>query len=231
MKIKTKELNIKKFLIIFFIIISLSSCFKEKEISTKSLLSSYNKETYKIDLSNNSLKKIHALSKYLSWDILEETRVIDLSWNNIESIDTLAFKWFKKLEEINLSWNKIIWINLENVSAEDINLSNNNIEKVNILWNSITKINLSSNSLQYWSDIVLPASLIRLDISKNSLSNLDWFEKFKNIQNLNLMWNNLEDKHFVNLKDYKKLKNLNMSENNITKKALERINQFNIKNG
>lgn len=217
----------KKIIIMLIVLLSLSSCFKEKEINESLLIEKYNQETLTLDLSNNSIEEIPNLADFLTWSTLKEIKYINLSGNKIKNVKLLSFDKFTSLEEIDLSNNQITWINLQKVNSEKINLNNNEIEKISISGSWILEIDLGDNLLTFWGDIKLPSTITTLNLEKNNLQNLDWFKNYRLIKEINLNSNKLDNKDLENLKWYRNLKKLEISNNNLSEKDLERIKKFN----
>lgn len=173
----------KKIILLFILSIFLVSCFTMK-VSTKSLLNSIDTNTHTLELSNKGFNKLPKFSKYLSWEVLESIKVIDLSENNLNSITVNELKdlnSFKNLEKLNLSKNKfLLSTNLFLPDhLKELDISNNNLE--NLVWfynlKSIKILNLSNNNLED-SDI--------LDLYKKN--------KLKKLKNLDISWNKISKK-------------------------------------
>lgn len=153
-----------------------------------------------------------------------EIRHIDLSYNRITTLH-LAFGFYDSLESLDLSYNIIHTIGVDNFSLQQrlitLNLSNNLIRNIaknglNGL-NNLVNINLSNNNISElnYQSLHHCNELKIFNISGNTLTSLPigLFNNNNKIINLDLSRNSLLDMPTSNLLSLKNLKYLNLSDN------------------
>jgi hypothetical protein len=187
-------------------------------------------ETINNNLFNNNLKLKH----------------VNLSCNNLVSIDKDTFKYNIELEHMYFEVNNLTSVDKDlfsnNINLEYINLSNNNITKIdkNLFSNNISLeyINLSNNKLLSIDNVLFSnnVNLEELYISYNKLETigLSIFNNNRNMKKLNISSNNLkvlpknlkslefldaEDNPLITLSniDFSDLKKCNISRTNISR--------------
>ena len=134
----------------------------------------------KITLKNFENIKILSLSKNKITKIdfynLKNLKFLDLSKNEIQFIDKQNLNNLKNLKEINLSYNKIEYLNFFDIhdKLQILNISNNKIKKIN------KKIILENLKI--------------LDLNNNQIKNIKNFDfSFPNLEILNLRNNLIEE--------------------------------------
>lgn len=139
-----------------------------------------------IDLSNNNISDINDNIQLLNIiNKSEENKILNLDYNNIKSFDFSIIK--DNYQEIHLSYNEIVDINLTNVKRDKIFLAHNKISDLVIH-------NLYCN---------------HLDISNNTIENIIFIDCIINILDLNT--NCIDSIKFINTK----VKELDLSINKI----------------
>lgn len=168
--------------------------------------SNENKTIKKLDLSNNNLFSLEGIPQYL-FDVLEEL-YLNGNVNNLinsQGFNLTGINNFKNLKILNLSYNKInILSNDFPISLEKLELTNNNISSISSI---IRLINLK--------ELLLNNNNITLDVK---------FEFNVGLRMLDLSKNNITsmENHFDKLKN--SLEELNLSDNKI--QELIDLNEF-----
>ena len=175
---------------------SVTSEAREDIFDDKITIDEFNKK-FKLNLTDNNLKKLDLNNKKLGEDVLEYLTKLDLKDlqklylgnNDLSNIQQLANTKFPKLQKLSLVENKISDINiLEKVRYDDLRelyLYNNSISSIRILedvkfkhlqvlslgYNKISNINVLSNV--HFND------LKELFLYNNNISNINVFSKCK----------------------------------------------------
>jgi hypothetical protein len=178
-----------------------------------------------LNVSNNAIKTLLPHKDFTSMLARNTLHTLDLSFNQISTIDEEAFKHLKSLKYLNLANNRIKFINLFAFSADthhlvELDLSRNLIVDTSmefLLFSSLTKLiylNLNQNRLTTLSNHLLYNlyDLQYLSLSRNNLKTFDLFSlNTKNneyLKELDLSFN-------FNLKlDYDQTKNVQQNEEN-----------------
>lgn len=181
-----------------------------------------------LDISNNLLKTIKE-NWFKSNTKLEN---VYLQKNFIKKIDCAAFSLIKRGINMHISFDDVIEINtscLENSIKIDLNNENKIIFHGNGLKLNCTKVDfkqlksikLSGNQLENTNEIIeaLGTSVEKMDVSRNFIGALkvETFEKFDNLQYLNLSSTNLSNFGFPTFYHQNKLLSLDLSNNNLMK--------------
>ena len=120
-----------------------------------------------LNLSHNQIESINILSQFNSGELKE----LDLSYNEIRNIEVFNFVSFGKLKRLNLSNNKI-----EELNVFDKLAFCNNIEEINLMNNEIVNLNILR-------DVSLPnlkiLNLLNNDINDYSVFRLIYFPKLE----------------------------------------------------
>ena len=101
---------------------------------------------------------------------LTELTSLDLSQNQITSVDNAKLSSLMNLASVNLSQNRLASLPALPNSLTSLNASENQLASLPALPNSLTSLNASENQLA--SLPTLPSGLTSLDVSKNQLSQL-----------------------------------------------------------
>lgn len=184
----------------------------------------------------NKLKKLYLQGNRITTiqnECLKYLRSLDylnLCCNNIEILN-FTLKHMKMLREIDLSFNKIEHINIdEPISLETIDLSHNKIkhfqfavidkithlEKLDLSYNQITELSgTSKKKVRHHEEI---KRFIKLNFDNNNISYIDndFFTIFKYISFLMLRSNKITKLDPGTFKKVKILKYLDLSRNNLT---------------
>ena len=171
----------------------------------KVFISKNNLTNEDIDIKELDLEKNYMGNegfKFLNSIEFTQLNKLNLYWNYISDLSTLAKGRYKELTELNLSKNGISDISIfEKVNLKELlklDLSNNEISDIKVL-EKVNFINLKELNLEY-----------------NKISDLSIFEKvnFKELNKLNLNNNRIYDINALEKANFKKLKELNLKTKN-----------------
>lgn len=175
-----------------------------------------------IDLSCNCLKHLHS-------DVFKknpEIRQVYLSDNEINKVESDLFNSKTDLKLLDLARNNLDFIpNLEMKHIKHLDLSTNKITLLDLNYEShekkksasIAELILAFNQISECSELEeRRTDILHLDLSNNSIQNLDDFPSFLNLEVLILASNNLTDLSLHNFEErFPSLKVLNFRENPI----------------
>lgn len=144
-----------------------------------------------LHLENNQLEQLGA-ETFLG---LTSLTFLELIGNKISTINKNAFENVVSLEKLHLNDNALSTLDVSAFNVlhdlQELSLEGNQIKKIppNLKLSSLKILNLRNNGIEDLGD-VLPEtfySLSKLDLSKNKINKIPFkfFEKFKNIINLN----------------------------------------------
>ena len=173
------------------------------------------KRVKRLNLSNNAIQVLNSQQDFGTMLARTTLETLDLSANQLTSIDEETFKYLSTLKHLNLANNKIKFINLFAFAFDthhlvELDLGKNFIEDTSmefLLFSSLAKLtylNLNENSLTTLSNHLLYNlySLEYLSLSRNKLKTFDLFSLNKNnefLRIVDLSFNsNLEIDHNLN---------------------------------
>lgn len=155
-------------------------------------------------LFNNTAKLQSGTFKHL-----HQIEFLDLSWLQLEQIETKAFQGLRNLHSLNLSGNKL-------VKFTDLTFTG-------LL--QLEKLNLSHNLLNFLERSYFRGldNLNVLDLSNNKISDMDWgvLQAFPNLMHLNLAYNNLTEFKVGAFSNLLVLNTLNLAYNSISELLFE----------
>ncbi|KAF7278862.1 hypothetical protein GWI33_007871 [Rhynchophorus ferrugineus] len=128
-----------------------------------------------IDLSNNKITEVH--DKIFQNVFVEK---LNLSWNSILFIDPDAFKEVHNLKELDISWNSLVTvpINQLSTSISSLNLAHNQLTRIAINsrgFKNLTNVDLSHNKIERIA-ISFDYQIDIFDLTNNELSDIDYAE-------------------------------------------------------
>lgn len=181
---------------------NLNKKFSQNQIDSMSNKLSFEKILPKeVDQSGKNLTNSQ-LSKYFNGNPNDEIRKLDLSNNNLSSLDGIPISLHDILEELYLNGNVNNLINYQGFML-------NNIDK----FTKLKILNLSNNKIEFLPDN-LPNSLEKLQLSNNNIKSIINIQKLTNLKELLLNNNNITLNE--NFRFHSGLRMLNLSKNNIT---------------
>jgi Leucine-rich repeat (LRR) protein len=173
----------------------------------------------KIDLSNNSFDIAPSLS--FSSNKIKE---IKLANNNIDNVEIFFYSNFDSLKSLDISNNRIAndIETLKMPQIEYLNISDNNISNFNLSDASkLKELHVHNNKL---SEIPIGPNLTHIVAYNNEINSAD-LSSLKDIEILNLAWNNLDS---IKLDNLYKIRGVILNNNKLTKISFNNIfNQHN----
>ncbi len=229
---------IKKIFVLSILWLTLASCTlldtEDAKVNEAYLTGAYDAKLHMLDLSNQELTRIPDFEKYLTGAILDDIWDINFMSNNIENIDSDRLAIFPNLSEVNLSYNKIKEINLNNKFISKIQLHKNELYKADLTWlPNLKEVNLGYNKITTLDNIKLDSKVESIQLQHNELIDLNNISDYKNLNSLKLEFNKLTDDDFDNLDWLYKLKFITIRFNELSKdleKAFLRFNEENKEN-
>lgn len=185
-----------------------------------------------IALYNKWLSIVPDFWEHLSWTWADDISSIDLSWNQITTLDWNKFEVFKNLKEINVSFNKINKIiNLDKLKSIKIfhwvqnSISNTdwfeNLKKLQVL-------DLSFNQIVSIDSLAESTALININLAHNKIIDVTPLSKLEQLSKLKLEFNSISD--ISALYNNKKLRILTVSNNNLSDELIKELNEMSLKN-
>lgn len=152
-------------------------------------------------LSNNNITDI---ADNAFWH-LQGLIKLDLSYNNLNAVNVVAFDELRELFYLNLAYTNLSYIDFGLLSALK------SLENINISGNHIKTIQIGSNSAIFFS-------LTSLDVSSNSLMELNGFQpsEFPKLESLDLRYNKFNCSHLKAVLDAFNLHELNLPSDRIS---------------
>lgn len=155
-------------------------------------------------LQNNPIKRFEC--DFLK--ILMNSTVFQVSWDSVEELDTSCFGNSLQIE-LN-DGNEVIFLTSNSSTA---------LHVPKTVFQNLRFLNISGMHLKNTPEIIqlLGSSVETLDLKNNFIGKMDayLFDKFDNMQNLNLSRTNLTDFGFKTFYNQRKLKMLDISENHL----------------
>jgi len=109
-------------------------------------------------------------------------------------------------------------------------IAKNALTKVNLKANpKLNTLNLWYNELLSWKDIMLPKSIVILELQHNKMTDIEWIWELKNIESLKVEFPGLEDEDLQALTWLDKLTFISVWYNKLTEKTEKAFLKFNEK--
>ncbi|EMR11147.1 hypothetical protein PNEG_00743 [Pneumocystis murina B123] len=161
----------------------------------------------------------------------EKFQHLNLSNKNIESLIGLS-DFCPKLNNLDVSYNKLTFLTGCPKTIRNMNLQNNNLSSLTGFSHliNIQYLNLSNNQIQSLKGLNVLVHLRQLDVSNNKISSLDGIEKLDGLLDLSLSHNLLCDIDLSDC-DLPKLEQLNLCCNKIKRfKGVDNLQNLTILN-
>lgn len=144
---------------------------------------------------------------YLDWEAQELT-----SWSDVESNITST------TQSLNVSSNDLDTIAFTSTheQLQTLNCANNSLTKIDASMTYLVTLVASSNQLTSFADLVLPSTIVSLDVSVNQLSDWRAFKAPRDLQLLNASHNAIGDVSGSNFSSANDLVSIDLSSNNLT---------------
>lgn len=201
------------------------------EIITKN----FDNKVHHLDLRTKKLSEMPNICEMVSWTNFEyDIWSIDLADNQIIEINS-DLSCLKNLQDLNLSFNKIIEIdNLNKLNfIKKLDLWNNQIIKIDNLDNlkTLNDLHLWYNKLTSTSGLERLTNLTSLKLQHNEISDISYLKDLSKLEELKLEFNNLTEESLKSMLPLKKLKIITVAENPwISKETIDRLNEYSLKN-
>jgi len=217
---------IKKLFILSLVWLTLASCSlldsEDAKVNESYLTGAFNAKLHTLDLSNQELTRIPDFKKYLTGAILDDVWDVNLMSNKIEKIDSDRLAIFPNLSEVNLSYNKIKEVKLNNNFISKIQLHKNEIVSADLTWlPNLKEVNLGYNKITTLDNIKLDKKIENIQLQHNQLSDLNNISEYKNLNSLKLEFNKLIDSDLQSLDWLDKLKFITVKFNELSKNVEE----------
>jgi len=222
-------------IICIFLLLILTSCThkdtEDPQVNGEFLKWAYRQEFHELDLMSKDLTGVPNFEKYLTWTYKYDVWSITLQDNKIKNIPSELFEYFPNLKELNLSYNQIEEITLNNLPLETLLIHKNKINKFNLKWlNKLTDLNIWYNNIKSLKDNKLPNTIQNLELQHNSLEDISILDKLENLITLKLEFNSLQDQDMIVLQNLKNLIFVSIAKNKLSEKLEEWFIDFNKKN-
>ncbi|CAL6002512.1 leucine-rich_repeat domain-containing protein [Hexamita inflata] len=125
---------------------------------------------------------------------LENLEVLDLENNNLVNDQLYNLTKFKKLNTLNVSWNKVGLMNIHSVtSITKLYMSKCDLKNIDLISSfvNLQELDLSKNTDLDLSPLCKVKSLKKLSMRECGLTNIDYITQLINLEVLNLAYNQL----------------------------------------
>lgn len=185
-----------------------------------------------VTFTQTNKKLVSLLTGATSVTSWETIAFVDLSNKELENVEGMD-KYLPNVKRLDLSNNRIRYIDGLPANVLELNLSQNMIENITSFrkFRDLQTLDASRNSLENLSSLKHNIHLTRLDLTGNNLRSLDGVKLLNSLMTLNLAQNNISGDIDFSTFDFPNLQELNLSENKVRSvTGLEKLQSLRVLN-